>query len=101
MLRRLCRPPSTLCAHVLRTLGKRLEPACYARELCGLTRRSGEGHECLGRNHLRGKETILRVVRDEAARLTELAGRPGAWGAPTVRGDQEIADRYLNRFFRI
>jgi hypothetical protein len=25
-----------------------------------------------------GKETILRVVRDEAARLTELAGRPGA-----------------------
>jgi len=57
-----------------------------------------------------GKETILRVVRDEAARLTELAGRPGAWEAPaasgrsnagTVRGDQEIADRYLNLLFRI
>jgi hypothetical protein len=57
-----------------------------------------------------GKETILRVIRDEAARLTELAGRPGAWEAPTacsrsnagtVRGDQEIADRYLNLFFRI
>lgn len=31
-----------------------------------------------------GKETILRVVRDEAARLTELAGRPGAWEAPTA-----------------
>jgi len=29
-----------------------------------------------------GKETILRMVRDEAARLTELAGRPGAWEAP-------------------
>jgi hypothetical protein len=24
-----------------------------------------------------GKETILRVIRDEAARLIELAGRPG------------------------
>ena len=49
-----------------------------------------------------GKETILRVVRDEAARLTELAGRPGTWSnAGTVRGDQEIADRYLNLFFRI
>lgn len=31
-----------------------------------------------------GKETILRVVRDEAARLTEVAGRPGAWAAPTA-----------------
>jgi uncharacterized protein (TIGR03083 family) len=31
-----------------------------------------------------GKETILRVIRDEAARLIELAGRPGAWEAPTA-----------------
>jgi len=45
-------PSSTLCAHVLKTLGKRLEPSCYARELCGLTRRRGEGHECLGRNQM-------------------------------------------------
>lgn len=37
-----------------------------------------------------GKETILRVVRDEAARLTELAGRPGAWesswASPSLAG---------------
>lgn len=31
-----------------------------------------------------GKETILRVVREEAARLTGLEGRPGAWEAPTA-----------------
>ena len=31
-----------------------------------------------------GKDTILRVVRDEAARLIDLASRPGAWEAPTA-----------------
>lgn len=31
-----------------------------------------------------GKATILRVVREEAARLISLAGRPGAWEAPTA-----------------
>jgi hypothetical protein len=69
---------------VLKTLGKRLEPACYARELGGLTRRSGEGHECLGRNA--GSLVLTTFGRSNAG---------------TGRGDQEIADRYLNLLFRI
>jgi uncharacterized protein (TIGR03083 family) len=31
-----------------------------------------------------GKDTILRVVRDEANRMFALADRPGAWEAPTA-----------------
>ena len=42
-----------------------------------------------------GKETILRVVRDEAARLTELTGRPGAWEArpPARSGPSDWPER--------
>jgi len=31
-----------------------------------------------------GKDTILRVVRNEATRLFALAERPDAWDAPTA-----------------
>jgi uncharacterized protein (TIGR03083 family) len=39
-----------------------------------------------------GKDTILRVVRDEAARLIDLAGRPGAWEAPTACENWAVRD---------
>jgi uncharacterized protein (TIGR03083 family) len=39
-----------------------------------------------------GKETILRVVRNEAERLFELAERPGAWEAPTACENWKVKD---------
>jgi uncharacterized protein (TIGR03083 family) len=39
-----------------------------------------------------GKDTILRVVRDEADRFLELAGRPGAWEAPTACESWAVRD---------
>ena len=39
-----------------------------------------------------GKDTILRVVRDEAERFMDLAGRPGAWDAPTACEDWAVRD---------
>jgi uncharacterized protein (TIGR03083 family) len=39
-----------------------------------------------------GKPTILRVVRDEAERLFELAERPGAWEAPTACESWQVKD---------
>jgi uncharacterized protein (TIGR03083 family) len=39
-----------------------------------------------------GKETILRVVREEAGRLIELASRPGAWEAPTACESWSVRD---------
>ncbi|HEX9358318.1 MAG TPA: maleylpyruvate isomerase family mycothiol-dependent enzyme [Streptosporangiaceae bacterium] len=39
-----------------------------------------------------GKDTILRVVREEAARLIGLAGRPGAWEAPTACESWAVRD---------
>jgi uncharacterized protein (TIGR03083 family) len=39
-----------------------------------------------------GKETILRVVRNEAERLFELAERPGAWEAPTACENWRVKD---------
>jgi uncharacterized protein (TIGR03083 family) len=39
-----------------------------------------------------GKDTILRVVREEADRFIELAGRPGAWEAPTACEDWSVRD---------
>jgi uncharacterized protein (TIGR03083 family) len=39
-----------------------------------------------------GKDTILRVVREEADRFIDLAGRPGAWEAPTACEDWSVRD---------
>ena len=39
-----------------------------------------------------GKDTILRVVRDEAERLFEMASQPGAWDAPTACEDWKVKD---------
>ena len=39
-----------------------------------------------------GKDTILRVVRDEAARMFELAEQPGAWDAPTACESWQVRD---------
>ena len=39
-----------------------------------------------------GKDTILRVVRDEASRMFALAGQPGAWDAPTACPDWKVRD---------
>jgi uncharacterized protein (TIGR03083 family) len=39
-----------------------------------------------------GKDTILRVVRDEAERLFEMAEQPGAWEAPTACEDWKVKD---------
>src|ERR1022692_2646549 len=39
-----------------------------------------------------GKDTILRVVRDEAERMFALANRPGAWDAPTACESWKVKD---------
>jgi uncharacterized protein (TIGR03083 family) len=39
-----------------------------------------------------GKDTILRVVRNEAERLFEMAEQPGAWEAPTACEDWKVKD---------
>jgi uncharacterized protein (TIGR03083 family) len=39
-----------------------------------------------------GKDTILRVVREEAERFFELAERPGAWEAPTACESWAVRD---------
>jgi uncharacterized protein (TIGR03083 family) len=39
-----------------------------------------------------GKDTILRVVREEAERMFALASRPGAWDAPTACEDWKVKD---------
>ncbi len=39
-----------------------------------------------------GKDTILRVVRDEAERLFEMAEQPGAWEAPTACESWSVKD---------
>ena len=39
-----------------------------------------------------GKGTILRVVRDEADRLFEMAEQPGAWEAPTACESWQVRD---------
>ena len=39
-----------------------------------------------------GKDTILRVVRDEADRFIDLASLPGAWEAPTACENWSVAD---------
>ena len=39
-----------------------------------------------------GKDTILRVVRDEASRMFALAGQPGAWDAPTACESWRVRD---------
>jgi uncharacterized protein (TIGR03083 family) len=39
-----------------------------------------------------GKDTILRVVRDEAAQMFALADQPGAWEAPTACEDWKVKD---------
>jgi uncharacterized protein (TIGR03083 family) len=39
-----------------------------------------------------GKNTILRVVRDEAERLFEMAQQPGAWEAPTACEGWRVKD---------
>jgi uncharacterized protein (TIGR03083 family) len=39
-----------------------------------------------------GKETILRVVRNEAERLFEMAEQPGAWEAPTACENWRVKD---------
>ena len=39
-----------------------------------------------------GKDTILRVVRNEAERMFELAERPGAWEAPTACENWRVKD---------
>jgi uncharacterized protein (TIGR03083 family) len=39
-----------------------------------------------------GKDTILRVVRDEAERLFEMAEQPGAWEAPTACEGWKVKD---------
>jgi uncharacterized protein (TIGR03083 family) len=39
-----------------------------------------------------GKDTILRVVREEAGRMFELASKPGAWDAPTACESWKVRD---------
>jgi uncharacterized protein (TIGR03083 family) len=39
-----------------------------------------------------GKDTILRVVQDEAARMFALAEQPGAWDAPTACESWKVRD---------
>ena len=39
-----------------------------------------------------GKDTILRVVREEAARMFAMAEQPGAWEAPTACEDWQVRD---------
>jgi uncharacterized protein (TIGR03083 family) len=39
-----------------------------------------------------GKDTILRVVRNEAERLFEMAEQPGAWEAPTACESWKVKD---------
>jgi uncharacterized protein (TIGR03083 family) len=39
-----------------------------------------------------GKDTILRVVREEAGRMFALAGQPGAWDAPTACESWKVKD---------
>ena len=39
-----------------------------------------------------GKDTILRVVREEAGRMFELAGRAGSWDAPTACESWKVKD---------
>ena len=39
-----------------------------------------------------GKDTILRVVRNEAERMFDLAERPGAWEAPTACENWRVKD---------
>ena len=39
-----------------------------------------------------GKDTILRVVRDEAERMFAMAEKPGAWEAPTACEDWQVRD---------
>ncbi|HEY6277220.1 MAG TPA: maleylpyruvate isomerase family mycothiol-dependent enzyme [Streptosporangiaceae bacterium] len=39
-----------------------------------------------------GKDTILRVVREEADRMYAMAEAPGAWEAPTAAGDWQVRD---------
>jgi uncharacterized protein (TIGR03083 family) len=39
-----------------------------------------------------GKDTILRVVREEAARMFALAEQPGAWEAPTACESWQVRD---------
>lgn len=39
-----------------------------------------------------GKDTILRVVREEAGRMFALAEQPGAWDAPTACEDWKVRD---------
>jgi uncharacterized protein (TIGR03083 family) len=39
-----------------------------------------------------GKDTILRVVRDQANRMFTLAEQPGAWEAPTACENWEVRD---------
>lgn len=39
-----------------------------------------------------GKDTILRVVREEADRMFALAGQPGAWNAPTACESWQVKD---------
>jgi uncharacterized protein (TIGR03083 family) len=39
-----------------------------------------------------GKDTILRVVRDEAGQMFELAEQPGAWDAPTACENWRVKD---------
>jgi uncharacterized protein (TIGR03083 family) len=39
-----------------------------------------------------GKDTILRVVQDQASRMFALAEPPGAWDAPTARANWKVRD---------
>jgi uncharacterized protein (TIGR03083 family) len=39
-----------------------------------------------------GKDTILRVVREEAERMFAMAEAPGAWEAPTACSDWQVRD---------
>src|SRR5262249_37358027 len=39
-----------------------------------------------------GKDTILRVVREEASRMFALADEPGAWNAPTACESWQVKD---------
>src|SRR5215475_7312874 len=39
-----------------------------------------------------GKDTILRVIREEAERMFAMAEAPGAWEAPTACSDWQVRD---------
>src|SRR6266480_6737336 len=39
-----------------------------------------------------GKDTILRVVREEAERMFAMAEEPGAWEAPTACSEWQVRD---------